>query len=445
MLKIISSKAKHIHSLSPRYFFAKATKTEYIDPNHCKLMIVGGGYSGMIAAAHIPRITSIGKYEMKLFDSQSFVSYTPSQDLLPFNIRTKDEIEKPILSVMNDTTSLEFVEVEKINPENDSLMTIENKQYSYDYLVLAAGLVPNYSKVRGLEEALKDRDCPVITTATYADIEKCQKEMELFYTGKILVYNDRKAKNYHSGLNVAMLFDEYLRNRKGGGLRSMSEFSYITNDSSVLPYINYSIKLKNILLEKQINFDNSSFELVEIDKDSRKATFIDLNTQKKVEKDFDLLFVNPEYQLPHILSNLATKDGYLDIDSTTLVHNQHKNIFALGHCARAKNSIVTAKSILEQSLTMTANIELTLAAATNNSVPDKYARYSELNEIPFFTGDNKCLLAELDPMRPDLMKEPSKMDFMKEVYINPKIYFSLLTQGVWFGDTKFKVPKFHVQ
>jgi len=445
MLKIISSKSKRIYSHAPRFFFGLNNKFDYIDPNFSKLVIIGGGFSGMIATAHIPRLTSMGKYDIRLFDTQSFVTYTPSQDLLPFDIRTRDEIEKPILSVANDTSTLEFVEVESIIPEKDSLLTIENREYHYDYLVLANGLIPNYSKVKGLEEALKDRDCPVITTSSLSDIEKCKKEMELFYSGKILFYSDKKAKSYYSGLNVAMLFDEYLRKRKGGGLRSMSEFSYITNDSSVLPYVNYSIKLKNILLEKEINFDSSSFELVEIDKDSRKATFIDLNTQKKVEKDFDLLFVNPEFELPPFVRNLSTNEGYLNIDQSTFRHNQYANIFALGHCARGKNTVVTPKSIIEQSLTMTANIELSMKAATNHTIPDKYVRYSGETDIPLFTGNRKCLLAEIDPTRPDLMKEPSTMDFMKEVYVNPKIYFSLLTQGMWFGESKFKLPKFQVQ
>jgi thioredoxin reductase len=425
--------------------FATIKRPNYLHPDHSKLMVVGAGFSGLTAIAHVPRITTIRKVEMRAFDGQSFVSYNPQIDLVPFGIKTQDEIQRPILQILNDTTGIEFVSVEKINPQKNSLTTVENQEYNFDYLVLAAGLEPNYSKVKGLQEALEDRDAPVVTGATMADTKKSQKEFELFYNGKVIFYNNKKAKTYYSAINTALLFDEQLRQRKGGGIRSMSEISYITNDNTVFPDVKASVKVKDVFLEKQINFDSPPLELIEVDKDARKAIFLNPKTQETVEKEFDLLFVNPEFSLPEFLKDFSNSDGYLNIDESTLIHNQYPNIFALGHCARNKNSIVTTKSIVEQSLAMNANIELTLEAATEGKAPTRLVKYSGVTEVPFYVGNRKCLVAEIDPTRPDSAKTASTKDFFKQVYIEPKIYFSLLTQGVWFGESGFRMPKLRAE
>ncbi len=443
MQKFVSSRLRIFSRGVPCYSIGTVSNPKYYDPNHTKLMMIGSGFAGSTAVAHIPRITTIRKFEMRVFDSQPFVYYTPNIDLLPFSIKTKDEIERTILHTMNDTTGLEFSGIEKIIPEKNTLICSENKEYHYDYLVLAAGLEPNYSKVKGLKEALEDRNCPVITTATIADTEKCRREFEIFYTGKVLFYNDKHSKNYISALNTAFLFDQELRQRKGGGIRSLSELSYISNDNSVLPYVNYGIKLKNLMLERQIKFDDPTLELIEIDKDRKRAIFADPNNREKiVEKEFDVLFVNPEFTLPEVLKPLAKDEHYLNIDPSTLVHNQYGNVFALGHCARSKNTVLSHKAILEQSLILNANIELTLQAATHEAKPERLMKYNGETQLPFFVGNNRCLLAEINPGKQELDKEPSRIDFIKEAYGNPKIYFGLQTQGVWFGDSGFRVPKF---
>jgi len=443
MQKFVSSRARLFSRGFPCYSIGTVSKPQFYDPNHTKLMVVGSGFAGCTAVAHIPRLTTIRKFEMRVFDSQSFVSYSPNIDLLPFSIKTRDEIERPILSVLNDTTGLEFSEIEKIIPEKNTLICAENKEYHYDYLVLSTGLEPNYSRVKGLKEAIEDRDCPVITTATIGDAEKCRREFELFYTGKVLFYNDKRSKNQTSALNVSFLFDEQLRQRKGGGIRSLSQISYITNDNTILPYVNYSIKLKNLMLERQINFDEPSLELVEVDKERKVAIFVDTNARDKIiEKEFDLLFVNPEFTLPEVLKPFAKNEHFLDMDHSTLIHKEFGNVFALGHVARSQNTVLSHKAILEQSLVMNANIELTLMAASKEQKPERLMRYEGETQLPFFVGNNRCLVAEINPGKQELDKEAGRLDFIKEAYGNPKVYFGLQTQGVWFGDTGFKVPKF---
>ena len=443
MQKLISSRLKCSFFLSPIRSFGTVSNPKYLDPNHTRMILLGCGFSGLTVAAHIPRITDLRKFDIRAFDSQSSGYFTPSMDLIPFEIRTAEELGKPILKVLSESSAIEFSEVEHIDPENHMVLT-ENKQFKYDYLVLALGLIPNYSKINGLKEALDDRDIPVVSTATLVDAEKCRKEFEIFYTGNVIFYNDKKAKTYASGLNLSMLFDEYLRGRKGG-LRSLSNISYITNDVAVFPDEKYDEKIKKILSSKQINYDCQQFELIEIDKHTRKAVFLDLKTQEKVEKEFDLLVVNPEFVLPPIISSLSKNDGYLDIDSRTFVHNKYPNIFGVGHCARDEKTIITHKTVVEQSLIMCANLQLDVEASSKTESPSAYVHYTGKTSVPIFIGDKKCLVAQLDPENPNRsLKEPSTSSYLKEVYMYQKLYFGLLTQGMWFGDTGLRVPHFSV-
>jgi NADH dehydrogenase, FAD-containing subunit len=438
-----------MHKISSKTLFSPVLIRRFVtnknlgfnDPNHTRLVIIGAGYSGLQAAAHIPRLTTIGKYHMKAFDKSTFVHYTPFYDVVPFDLKTQEELEKPTLSVINETINIEFSAVESIKPDQNKISTI-NKEYTYDYLVLATGLNPNFEKIKGLEESLNDRECPVITTVQFADALKAKREFEFFHSGKVLFYNSGRAKVPYSGLNLAILFEELIRKR-GTGFRNMTDISYITDQPIIFPHIKHSLKIQEILRNKNINHEGTSLELIEVDGKARKATFLNKETNEKVIKEFDLLYVNPESELPHALKGLADSHGYLDINLNTLAHNKYNNIFALGHCARTKDFITTPKAITQQSVTVAGNLELTIQALSKgNKRPERYAKYSGYTVVPLFVGNQKILRIELDPTQLDTFLEPSSVDYYKELYVEPNIYFKLLTQGAWFGESGFKKPRF---
>jgi sulfide:quinone oxidoreductase len=170
---------KSLYSLrSARYFSSK--KFAFNDPNHTRVALIGVGFSGLQVTSHLPRLTTLGKYHLRAFDRQTFVNYTPLYDTVPFGLKVQDEIQHPVLKIINDTTPIDFNGVESITPEKNKFRTLDNREYSYDYLVLAPGLNPNLNKVKGLKEALEDRSVPVVSTIDYENGIKAKSEFELF-------------------------------------------------------------------------------------------------------------------------------------------------------------------------------------------------------------------------------------------------------------------------
>lgn len=78
--------------------------------------------------------------------------------------------------------------------------------------------------------------------------------------------------------------------------------------------------------------------------------------------------------------------------------------------------------------------------STAQNSTTKYVKYSGNTNIPLFVGNKKILNIELDNEKLDTFNSPSLSSYYKEVYVYPNIYFRLLTQGVWYGDTGFRKP-----
>lgn len=80
------------------------------------------------------------------------------------------------------------VGVEQILPNENKIVLKNKKTISYKGLVLANGLIGDYTKVEGLEEALKDPNCPVYSNEEfseapnkYFEFNNCWNEGEGYY------------------------------------------------------------------------------------------------------------------------------------------------------------------------------------------------------------------------------------------------------------------------
>lgn len=421
--------------------FSTSHESASFDPKHSRLVILGAGFSGLVASAYIPKITKMKNFEIRVLDSKTNMTYIPSLDLLPFNIRTIEQVEKPIYELLDNAINIDFSSVESINPKNNTIVTTAQKEYTYDHLVLAPGLTPSINEVAGLQEALEDRDSAVVSTLTGEDALKYKRKLETFVAGNVIVYNDRRSKVYEAGLNQTLLLNAFLREKRGPGLRKMSNVQYITNARTIFPNAKQSLRIQDILREKEIDYDNFSLKLVEVDAKNKKAIFQD-SSNNRIEKPYDLLFVNPEHNLPNSLQSLADPEGNLNIDPETLIHTQYSNVLALGHCTRNKQFIPSRKSILEQGIIMAYNLRSLQEAALKSphAKPERLVRFSGATEIPLFVEPRQCLTARIDPKNPDNLGAASMIKYLKEVYAAPELYFRLLPRGLWFEETGFRVP-----
>lgn len=69
-------------------------------------------------------------------------------------VKLNSEIFNPKINFTNN-------KVQKVIPEKNTILTDDGKEYTYDQLVVATGINPDFSAIKGLKEALDDPSCPV--------------------------------------------------------------------------------------------------------------------------------------------------------------------------------------------------------------------------------------------------------------------------------------------
>ncbi|SEP16918.1 NAD(P)/FAD-dependent oxidoreductase [Propionispora vibrioides] len=127
--------------------------------NRPHVVIIGGGFGGLKAAqslAHAPvRVTLVEKRNYQLF--QPLLYQVATAELEP------SDIAYPLRDILRYQKNIEFrmTRVSKIDADNKKVMTIDGKDITYDYLIIAAGGSSNFFGMQSIEEnafGLKDME-----------------------------------------------------------------------------------------------------------------------------------------------------------------------------------------------------------------------------------------------------------------------------------------------
>ena len=118
-----------------------------------KVVILGGGFGGLSAIAHIRKQIKKGKVEVTLVDRHNFSLFTPMlPEVVSGNVKP-DNIVLPLREICVKNR-VKFVrdEVKDIAPENNRVIC-NDTELEYDYLIMATGSKTNY---RGNESAMRN-------------------------------------------------------------------------------------------------------------------------------------------------------------------------------------------------------------------------------------------------------------------------------------------------
>jgi sulfide:quinone oxidoreductase len=114
-----------------------------------KILIIGGGLAGMSTAARLtntlsnPDITVIEPGDLA-------TSYQPGQTLVGAGIWDKSELVYNTKDFVPDGVTLIKDKAVEFDPENNTVKTAGGKTIKYDFMIIAAGVVLDYSKIKGL-------------------------------------------------------------------------------------------------------------------------------------------------------------------------------------------------------------------------------------------------------------------------------------------------------
>ncbi|KAG9815891.1 sulfide,quinone oxidoreductase/flavo-binding protein, partial [Aureobasidium melanogenum] len=153
--------------------------------NH-KVVVVGGGSAGLAISHQLLRTGKFTQDDIAIVDPAAYHDYQPGWTLVGGGLKTKEELRKPMSSLVDSKLKLYNQGVNTFAPE-ENLVTLGNgDKVGYEHLVVAPGIGIKYDNIKGLPEALADQSTPVSTIYGYETCDKVFRNIKEFRGGEAL-------------------------------------------------------------------------------------------------------------------------------------------------------------------------------------------------------------------------------------------------------------------
>ena len=127
-----------------------------------RVVVVGAGAAGSSVAHQLLRTRLFEKDDIAIVDPASDHHYQPGWTLVGGGIKNKEQLRKPLSSIIDSQLKYYPTAVESFSPTESSIqLKDQEKTLFYDQLVVAPGIEVKLEAIRGLKEALMRKDAPV--------------------------------------------------------------------------------------------------------------------------------------------------------------------------------------------------------------------------------------------------------------------------------------------
>lgn len=434
------------------------TKAEASDAKG-KIVIVGGGSGGVMAAVRLNR--ALSNPDITIIAPNEVHIYQPGQVFVAAGEMTTEDLLKDNKELIPDDITWVKDEVKTFDADNNKVVTRSGEEIAYDYLVVATGLQYHYEWIKGLSVAdigkngissvylnnpeAGTADGGSITHEWFKDLHKASKD------GKnpkvICTQPATPIKCGGAPQKILYLSDDYL---KLDGLSA--DFTFATNGSKLFGLESVNKTLVEDVQPYYGNITNKfKHNLVGIDVDKKLATFEHkYEIQGEYDEDleeFDVIkktdLVEMSYDFIHIVPPMSASDavvnsklgwqkgsgkGWLEVDKETLQHRRYKNVFGIGDvCGVPKGK--TGGSARHHAPIMVSNL---IAQMESKELKEKFDGYTV---CPLKTRYGKIIMAEFDykgeaPSFPIAVGEERWAWWAFDLYMLKPMYWHLMMKGL---------------
>lgn len=387
-----------------------------------KILIIGGGLAGISTAARLTN--SLSNPDITIIEPNPIsVSYQPGQTLIAAGVWKKDEIIYNTNDFLPSGVKMISDKAVEFDPDNNQVKTASGETISYDFLIVAAGLVLDYKAIKGLDGIgySSEKNSEVANkigkngthSIYYADgaVKTWEGIQELISEAKsgkklkaLFTHPNTSIKCGGAPKKIMYLTEARLRE---AGVRDNVEMTFLPNGGNM-----FGVKEYHDAIVKQFEARNMKWEyknnLVEIDVDAKKATFEktweekgpwdpDLEEYSVIKKserntrDYDFIHITPPMKAPDEIGNspIGSAKGWIPVKKETLQHVKYPNVFAIGDIAAIPMG-KTGGSVRKQYKVLVDNI---ISAMEGKELTSKYGGYTV---CPLITDIGKVMLAEFD-------------------------------------------------
>lgn len=418
---------------------ATASPVSCIARNH-KVVVIGGGAAGLAISHQLLRQGKFVQNDIAIVDPATWHHYQPGWTLVGGGLKTKEDLRKPLSSLIDPKLKFYNNRVRDFSPE-DNFVTLGNgDKINYEQLVVAPGITVDFGSVKGLPEALASPDSLVSSIYSYDVCDKVFGTIKKLQKG-VAIFTQPAGGIKCAGAPQKIMWLA-LDHWKRAGLYDSSnlsssaiKISFATGHPTMFGVPKYNTKLEELRIERAVE-GLFQHDLVAVD--GNTATFARPDGKEQVTKQFNLLHVVPKNR-PHAFvksSALADQAGFVDVHEGSTRHRKYHNVWSAGDASSLPTS-KTVAAITSQAPVLVRNLLLSMEGKEPDLVYDGYA------SCPLLTEYGKVLLAEfkyggepketfgkwfgIDQAIPRQAFYYLKKDFF------PWVYGKYMVKGTWGG------------
>jgi sulfide:quinone oxidoreductase len=286
-----------------------------------RIVILGGGTGGTIAANRLRRVYSTGEAEIDVVDQDDEHVYQPGLLFVPFGLAEPSRLVRPRRRQLHAGVGFRRAGIDHVDLAADQVHLEDGTVLGYDVLVIATGarLLPEETEGLLGPGWMKD----VFTFYTLPGAAALRTALDRFDGGRLVVnVVDMPVKCPVAPLEFCFLADRYFRRRE---IRSRVQLSYVTplDGAFTKPVCNRELSglLTGRGIELITEFNTGTVQ---------DGTLVSYDDR---EVPFDLAVVVPVHGGAAYVDRspgLGDQLGFIPVDRETLQATAKPNVFAIG-------------------------------------------------------------------------------------------------------------------
>ena len=321
-------------------------------PEKKKVLIVGAGTAGISVSAALVKEPNV---EVTVIEPSQTHYYQPLWTMVGAGLKQNTQSARPMSKMISSKVNWVQQSVTSIAPGSNTVTLGDGQKLTYDYLVVAPGIVPKWDAIEGVKDSVGKPGSGVVSIYDYNHCKATAEAIQDFKGGRALFTQPSSPiKCAGAPQKIMWMFEEKMRDL---GLRAKTSVEMWSGGPALFGVKKYA----DLLWKEQAARDvkvNLKQELVKVDAAKKIATFKNLDDGTLSQQPYDLLHVVPPMVPPAFIaqSGLAAAGGWMDVDKYTLQSTKYNNVFGLGDATNTPNG-KTAAAVLSQSPVIVHNLK----------------------------------------------------------------------------------------